>query len=44
MARKKKEQAEQEKPVKTVKKAVEEKPAQEKKAEAKAEVKNEQAS
>ena len=44
MARKKKEQAEQEKPVKTVKTAVEEKPAQEKKAEAKAEVKNEQAS
>ncbi len=44
MARKKKEQAEQEKPVKTVKKTVEEKPAQEKKAEAKAEVKNEQAS
>ena len=44
MARKKKEQAEQEKPVKTVKTAVEEKPAQEKKTEAKAEVKNEQAS
>lgn len=44
MARKKKEQAEQEEPVKTVKTAVEEKPAQEKKAEAKAEVKNEQAS
>ncbi len=44
MARKKKEQAEQEKPVKTVKTAVEEKPAQEKKAEAKAEVKNEQTS
>ena len=44
MARKKKVQAEQEEPVKTVKTAVEEKPAQEKKAEAKAEVKNEQAS
>ena len=44
MARKKKEQAEQEEPVKTVKTAVEEKPAQEKKAEAKAEVKTEQAS
>ena len=41
MAKKKKEQAVQEEPTKTVKTAAEEKPAKEKKTEAKAEVKSE---